>query len=179
MAVTNKTLQEILANVNGASFISFDTLTDVTLTGGKKNPHQGRVKKLHEGAQVMVFQNKKSNAYENMVKRRLEAEGKDPESFELSPRKWGTRIPETPFIEHNGGLYLEVIFLKPGKTTLLVDGKVYDEKIHGEIAGLERKVDEESQGGLENKVEVRTFKASSIRQIRVNKEEFIPLNPAV
>jgi hypothetical protein len=162
-------LQNILANVNGASFISIDSLTEVKLKGGKSNPFQGRVTKHMTGASVMVFQNKKSNAYENMVFRRLEKEGKNPASFVLGERAWGKRIPETPFIEHNGGIYLEVIFLKPGKTQILVDGKPYS----GEIPGLEApKVDEESQGGLDDKVVIRTFKADSIKTVRVDHQVF-------
>lgn len=163
-------LQNILANVNGNSFISIDSVTEVKLKGGVKNPFQGRVTKRMKGASVMVFQNKKSNAYENMVQRRLVQEGKDPESFVLGERKWGTRIPETPFIEHKGGIYLEVIFLRPGKTELLVDGKPYS----GEIPGLEAaEVDEDSQGGLNNKVVIRTFKEASVTAVRVDKQEFV------
>jgi hypothetical protein len=163
-------LQNILAQVNGASFISIDTLTEVKLTGGKKNPMQGRVTKAMVGASVMVFQNKKSNAYENMVQRRLVQEGKDPASFELSPRKWGQRIPNTPFVEHNDQIYLEVIFLKSGKVTYLVDGLPFD----GEIEGLpSNEPDEDSQGGLSNKVIVRSFKAASIKRIRVDHQEFV------
>jgi hypothetical protein len=163
-------LQNILANVNGNSFISIDSLTDVKLKGGKANPFQGRVTKRMTGASVMVFQNKKSNAYDNMVKRRLEKEGKSPESFVLGERAWGTRVPETPFITHKDAIYLEVIFLRPGKTQLLVDGKPYS----GEIPGLEEKVvDEDSQGGLDNKVIIRTFKEASITALRVDHQEFV------
>lgn len=163
-------LQNILANVNGASFISIDTLTEVKLKGGKSNPFQGRVTKAHVGASVMVFQNKKSNAYENMVNRRLVAEGKDPASFKLGERAWGKRIPETPFIEHNDQTYLEVIFLKAGKTTYLVDGLPFADQIQG----LEsNEPDEDSQGGLQNKVIVRSYKCSSIKRIRVDHQEFV------
>lgn len=163
-------LQNILANVNGNSFISIDSVTEVKLKGGKANPFQGRVTKRMTGASVMVFQNKKSNAYENMVQRRLVKEGKNPASFVLGERAWGKRIPETPFIEHKGGIYLEVIFLKPGKTELLVDGKPYT----AEIPGLETvEVDEDSQGGLHDKVIIRTFKEASITAVRVDKQEFV------
>lgn len=171
-------LQEIFQNVNGASFISIDTLTGVTLAGGKKNPHQGRITKASTGASVMVFQNKKTNAYENMVKRRLEAEGKSADDFQLSPRKWGTRVPETPFVTHKDALYLEVIFLKPGKSTLLLDGLPMTEKQKAEIEGLpddEKDEGPEIQGGLsaKNQVIIRTFKADSVIRVRVDKEEHV------
>ena len=125
-------LKDLMKEVNGASFVSIDTLTDVKLLGGKKNPMIGRVTKRGVGHSVMVFQNKKTNGYEAMVQRRLEKEGKNPESFTLGPRQWGTRITDTPFVEHNGQTYLEVIFLKSGKVDYLVDGQEFA----GEIEGL-------------------------------------------
>ena len=158
-------LEEILKDVNGSTFISIDTSTVPVLRGGKANPQQGHINKIMIGANVMVFQNKTASAYGNMVQRRLIAEGKNPESFELSPRTWGERRPGTPFIEHNGELYLEVIFLRPGKV----------EYKHGvrpimkeDIQGLNEQVDA-MQGGLENKVVIRTFKVASIKRIVVNK----------
>lgn len=157
-------LEQILANVNGASFISIDSETTPTLLGGRKNAMQGQIRKVMIGANVMVFQNKNGSAYDAMVQRRLVAEGKDPESFQLGERKWGERKPGTPFIEHNGELYLEVIFLRPGKV----------EYKHGvrpiEAANVEglKEPKEAEQGGLDNKVIIRTFKADSIKRIVVD-----------
>lgn len=161
-------LKDLMAQVNGSTFISIDTITDVKLTGGKKNPFQGRVTKRTTGSTVMVFQNKTTNAYENMVKRRLEQEGKSQDDFVLGPRMWGTRIENTPFVEHNGQLYLEVIFLKAGKSELLVDGQQYT----GEIEGLPAEREESEQGGLSNKVIIRTFKVGSIKAITINKQRY-------
>lgn len=159
--------QLIENNVNGASFIALDTETAVTLSGGKANPMQGRVTKLTLGSNVMIFTNKKSNAYDNMVKRRLESEGKDPESFQLSPRKWGTRRPNTPFVDHNDSVYLEVIFLRAGTTTYLLDGKPIAKEA---IIGLKEKSEEAEQGGLDNKVIIRTYSVESIKCITINRE---------
>lgn len=156
-------------HVNGATFISIDTKTDVTLLGGKKNPMQGRVQKSTTGSNVMVFQNKTTNAYENMVNRRLEKEGK-PVVFEVGPRKWGTRIPNTPFVEHNGELYLEVIFLRAGEVQYLLDGQPVDK---ADIEGLAEKPDYEGQGGLDNKVIIRTFKVSSIVGFTIDKQKYV------
>src|SRR6185369_4321349 len=148
----------VFAGVNGSTFVGVDAVTKPTLLGGKGNPQQGRVTKILRDASVMVFQNKRSNAYENMVRRRLALEGKEPFDWELGPRSWGTRIPETPIIEHekDGVLfyYLEVIFLKPGKTTLLLDNNL----VHrDDILGLKdhTDTDPDSQGGLDNKVVIR------------------------
>lgn len=160
--------QLICDNCNGATFISLDTETEVKLLGGKSNPFQGRVTKRVVGSNVMVFQNKKTNAYENMVERRLIAEGKDPSSFQLGPRAWGTRVEGTPIIEHNEGEYLEVIFLRAGEVTYLVDGIPTPKEA---IQGIADKV-EGVQGGLNNKVIIRTYALESIKAITINKERY-------
>lgn len=163
---------QALSNVNGASFVGFDALTPVTLTGGKKNPHQGRVQKLMTGAQVMCFQNKKVNGYEEMVRRRLLAEGKDPETFVLGERLWGNRVPNLPIVEHEKDgvkkTYMEVIFLKAGKVTYLLDGTPVDP---AEIQGI-KEASEGEQGGLSNKVVIRTFDTNNVIQLRVDGQVF-------
>lgn len=157
-----ETAQAAFDTLEGGTFVGMDTVTDVKLTGGKKNAQQGRVTKQMTGAQVMCFTNSKTNAYDAMVRRRLEAEGKDPDSFELGPRAWGQRIVGTPFVEHNGKHYLEVIFLKSGAVQYLLDGQPVDETA---IEGLpDRK--EGEQAGLENKVVIRTFALDSIVELR-------------
>lgn len=156
--------------IQGASFIGIDTHVDVKLTGGKSNPQQGRVTKRMTGATVMAFTNQNVNAYQQMVKRRLEKEGKDPEDFVMSGRAWGVRIPNMPIVEHKGTYYLETIFLKPGHVEYLLDGVVVPES---EIEGLPiRKVDADSQGGVEDKVIVRDFKAESIVALRIGGIEY-------
>ena len=164
--------KKLLENVNGASFVGIDTETVVALTGGKGNPQKGRVTKVVTGSSVMVFQNKNANGYENMVERRLAAEGKDSKSFELGPRKWGTRITNTPFIEHDKDgttkHYLEVIFLNAGEVNYLLDGKPIDKV---DVIGLP-KPRPSGQGGLENQVIIRSYALDSIRAIRIDKTEY-------
>ena len=159
-------------NVSGASFVGIDTLTEVKLTGGKKNPQQGRITKRMVGAQVMVFQNKTINGYAAMIARRLAAEGKDAASFELGERAWGTRVPNMPIIEHfkDGATayYLEVIFLKAGAVSYFQDGAPIAKS---DIVGMADK-EEGEQGGLENKVIIRSFKADSITEVRVDRKTF-------
>jgi hypothetical protein len=158
-------VKNVLETINGATFAGLDTVTQVKLKGGKKNPFQGRVTKMTKGSTVMLFTNKNSNAYENMVKRRLEQEGKDPSSFELKPRAWGQRVPNTPFVEHKEKNYLECVFIKGGKSVYLVDGEEIEKD---QIEGLEdAPVNEDSQGGVENKVVIRTYAIDSIAEIRV------------
>jgi len=162
------TAKTVFASLAGGTFVGLDSLTTPVLKGGKKNAMQGRVTKLMYDAQVMCFSNNNSNAYENMVRRRLEAEGKEADSFELSPRAWGTRIAGTPFVEHKGKYYLEVIFMRAGKSTYFLDGA---EICKSSIEGLDDKPEGE-QGGLENKVIIRTFALESIVALRANGQEW-------
>ena len=152
-------------NINGMTPIGLSTVTVPKLRGGRANPHQGRITKHMSGANVMLFQNKRVHGYDAMVKRRLVMEGKNPANFVLSPRKWGTRIPETPFVEHNGNLYREVIFLHAGEVHYELDGKPIAAE---DIQGLDLNRREARQGGLSDKVIVRTFKVEGITRIVIN-----------
>lgn len=164
-------LQQIINNnVNGATFVTIDTLTTVLLTGGRNNLFQGRLQKQVIGSNVMVFQNKTTNGYENMVRRRLTDEGKDPNGFQLQPRKWGVRISNTPFVEHNDNLYLEVIFLKCGDVSYLLDGQPCDPTT---IEGFSARHQEAEQGGLDNKVIVRTYSVDSIGGVAINHHHYV------
>jgi hypothetical protein len=161
-------LKEIVDNVNGTTFAGIDTITAVKLKGGKKNPMQGRVTKRTVNSNVMIFSNTDNSPYETMVKRRMEEEGKDPSIFELKPRAWGTRVGKSPFIEHKGNYYLEVIFRTSGKTTYYLDGKEIEKS---DIEGLDEKekdaAEDTSQGGISNKVIIRTFAIDSIEEVRM------------
>lgn len=175
---TQSALVEMLKSVNGASFISITTSTIPTIrkTLGERgnttpNPHFGRVRKVMTDAVVMVFQNKLTNGYENMVNRRLIAEGKDPASFTLGPRKWGTRLENLPIVEHNGEYYLEVIFLKPGNVQYYLDQHIIDPDL---IQGMHTAdLGDDQQGGLENQVVIRSFKFDSITKIKIDGNTFV------
>lgn len=158
------TAQAVFGALAGGTFVGIDTRTEVKLTGGRKNPQQGRVTKVMRGAQVMVFTNAEVNAYAAMVRRRLAAEGLDPESFVLGERVWGARIPGTPFVEHNGRHYLETIFMRPGAVEYELDGEPVSPSM---IEGLPvARIDPDSQAGLGDKVVVRTFALDSIMGLR-------------
>lgn len=158
-----ETAQKAFAALEGATFVGMDTETPVKLKGGKKNPQQGRVTKVMRGAQVMSFSNTNGSAYAAMVKRRLEQEGKDADSFEVGARAWGERIAGTPFVEHKGNHYLEVIFLTAGETEYQLDGQPVQEV---DIEGLPDKPESNGQGGLERKVVIRTFKLENVTELR-------------
>lgn len=157
--------------VNGVKMASIDTKTKVHLKGGQSNPLQGKVSKLTLGSSVMLYSNTASNGYETLVKRRLAEEGKDPEQFKLGVRPWGERVPGTPIITHKGKVYIEVVYLKPGVTTH-VDDNSQELKVD-QIPGYpETVVTETSQGGLDNKVIIRTIAMDSLINIRIDGQEY-------
>ena len=159
----------IRSALTGATFVGLDTLTGVTLKGGKSNPMQGRITKRVTGSNVMVFDRGGDNGgYDAMVQRRLAAEGKDPATFTLSPRAWGIRDDRGPFVRHKGKTYLEVIFLSSGEVEYLLDGNPIAKS---DIEGLQEST-EGAQGGLTNKVIIRTYDADSVTAFRIGGKEY-------
>lgn len=161
-------LKELVNQFNGATIISLDLCTVPKLKGGKSNPHKDQIAKITTGASVMMFQNKNSSGYDNMIKRRLIAEGKNPESFVLGERSWGTRLPNSPIVHHinkdgEENFYLEVIFLNEGTTHYELNGTPIAK---ADIIGLDSKTEEGEQGGLSNKVIIRTPNVASITKIK-------------
>ena len=224
MATQMHNVKTVLAALRGVSFIGLDMETLVTLSGGQKNPMQGRVTKRVIGSTVLVAQNKNTNTYANMVHNRLtqqylnealakaedaksslldilsqaeldelaakienaleaaEGERRDraEEAFQLSPRKWGERIPNTPFIQHvkkgnvHTDYYLDTIFLRAGKVEYLLDGNPIDEdKIEG-LKKTEAKEGAHIQGGLkaEDQVQVRSIGLASVLAIRTGGQNY-------
>ena len=162
MEKKSKAILAALKQLNGTAIAAIDTFTPVKLTGGKKNAMQGKIFKKVTGANIMFFCNINCNGYENMVNRRLEKEGKEP--FTLSPRSWGERVPGTPFVAHKGSIYVEAIFLKaPTKITYFYDDKEIDKK---DIIGLPEK-SEGDQGGLDNKVIIRTYNIENVTSLKM------------
>jgi len=111
-----------------------------------------------------------------------EAERKETaeERFEVSARKWGERVPNTPIIRHvktgevHPNFYLDTIFLNAGKTEFFLDGKPIAEDA---IQGYEKPVLKEGaqiQGGLkaENQVIVRSIGLASILSIRTGGQNY-------
>ena len=156
-------IHTLLDSIKGSTFAAMDTITEVKLKGGKKNPMLGRVTKHTTGQRVQLFTSHKG--YMNMVNRRLESEGKVA-NFTPKPLPWGKRVEDSPLIENNGKFYIQMIFQKGGESTYYLDNKVIDK---ADIEGLDEKEVTSGRQGLEdeNSVIVRTFALDSIREIRM------------
>jgi hypothetical protein len=173
-------LKQTLSQFQGATFASLDTVTVPVLLGGKQNPFQGKIEKQCKSHRVMLFTNKRTNAYDNMVRRHLEQAGLDPTSFKLGELPWGERVPNSPFIICKGKHYLQCVFLEAGnveyrmrETVCLSETNMSlcflkDEMIQKEqIEGLSDKTGSEHQGLERSKqVIVRTYAVDSIVAIR-------------
>lgn len=108
--------------------------------------------------------------------RRQQAE----EAFTVSPRKWGERIPNSPFIQHtkagevHTNYYLDTIWLRAGSTEFFLDGQHIDEK---DIEGYEKPAVKEGanvQGGLkaDDQVIVRSIGLDSILRIKTGGTDY-------
>lgn len=169
MPLTFNEAKALLDNISGCTFAAMDTVTKPILKGGKSNPMQGRIEKRATGHRIMLFSNKESNGYLNKVRRELEREGKNPDSFQLGPLPWGERVPNSPFIANKGKYYLQCIFLESGAVDYRLDGEPIAKEA---IQGLNERSGAEHQGlESENEVIVRTFSLESIEALRAFNEE--------
>ena len=173
--ITNaiRSLLGLLTNVKGNTFVSADCVTSVKLKGGKSNPYQNRITK-HSTINGQLFSNQEYNAYEAMVNRRLEAEGK-PADFTVAARRWGTRVSGTPIIEHKGNYYMEVNVKSVSNTFYKVDGDGHYSRSELEAMGVTGFPVSSGSGrqGLEddNAVILRTYRFDSLRNVRMHRQE--------
>lgn len=194
-------IMDVLETVKGSSFASIDTMTEMGLrsrldeskevsdtlsavvraflrSGIKKNPYVGKIFRRVDSTSVQLFTNSKTNGYENMVKRRLEKEGKSADDFSVGKPVWGSRIADLPIVEHNGEYYLECIVQGPGTATYYFDTENkknrYVEIPYSEIIGTSPVTEStKGQGGLEGRVNIVRYRLSSLRGIRVGGAEFV------
>lgn len=99
--MTHTELRDLLLSIDGATFVSFSSITDPSWARTKGNPYVGKVKKHSRVNGVINW------VYENAVNRQRKREGLEAD-FEAHPRKWGQRLAGTPFVVHKGKVYLEV-----------------------------------------------------------------------
>lgn len=147
----------VFKRIKGCTFASLDTVTI---------PSPG-FRMVTMGTQVILFTNKTGGSgYERMVKRRLEAAGKDPLTFSVGDLPWGERVPNTPLIVHKQKLYLQTVLLRPGDSGFFVGNFKVDPL---DYPFLKPDVYEGFSQGLpiDNRVRVRTFKLESIESIHI------------
>lgn len=174
--VTPEELKDLLMSRKGANFVSFESETDARLrkTG---NPF-GEVRKTSKVNGMINW------VYANAVNRQRSREGQpvgedgEVEHFEPKPRKWGTRIKGTPFVENNGKLYVEIkverTLSKP--TYRDADGNVLTAE---QVAPFLPKRKKNARQGVDKEVILRDYSMDNIRRIKVNGETFVVRNRKV
>lgn len=152
-------IEDVLGEIKGCTFASLDAET---------MPSKG-IRKMTVGASVILFTNRtEESGYANMVKRRLEAAGKDPASFVLSDLPWGTKITGSPLVFHKGKYYLQCVLLNPGRITTFIGSR----EVSSDILSKDGK--ETNQPLPKGKeVIVHTYGLLSISAIRLLGEEIV------
>lgn len=111
-------LKNLLEEINGCTFATIDIATC---------PSPG-IRKVTTGKRVILFTNKKSSGYDNLVRRRLIEAGKNPDNFATGELQWGQRVPNSPLIVHGDRYYIECVELTEGSSRFfLLDGKEVNE----------------------------------------------------
>jgi hypothetical protein len=162
--ITRAALVSILEiKASHATFVALRTRTDARLrkTG---NPYPN-VRKLSR-TQVVI-----GHKYENSVNNQRKREGSEP-TFEAMPRKWGERKAGTPFVEHNGKLYLECGMLR------VLDEPQYIAESGDELPReaiepfLPTKGSNAEHQGVEKEVILRDYAIESITEITIDGERY-------
>lgn len=107
-------------SIKGCQPVTLYTRTKANLTGGKSCPYQGAIK-------LSIVNGMVGGYYQNAVNNALERMGADPD-FVPGPRKWGNRVPGTPFVEHRGKRYVEIHVKNTTVVRYEKDGEVIDRK---------------------------------------------------
>lgn len=158
-------LENLLAEVEGCTFASIDTETE---------PSSG-ILKVTKGQRIILFTNKKSSGYDNMVKRRLMEAGKNPDNFVLGELPWGMRVPNSPLIEHKGKTYLQCIHLTDGESKYAL--KSTGVEVDPELLGLrQRRTNQGLAAGDE--VIVSCYNLDNIERITLMGETLVAEKPS-
>jgi hypothetical protein len=159
---TMSMISKLLAPLSGNTFVGVTALTVPSLSGGKKNPHLGRITK-RSILTIQVFKDG-TKGYINKRQKELDAKG-DGEIFKISDRAWGQRLSGTPFFTHtkaNGEYaeYIEGIVTSVTSVQWLLDGNPIDK---GDVEGVKPSTDE----GFA----YRNWKLASLEELRAFGEE--------
>lgn len=181
IAVTPDQLGIELAQIEKAVPVTIVATTEVVMNknvvidGVKEpNPYHGRVFKTQE-SNVFVAMD-----YETAVNKRLIKEGKDAD-FEVQARTWGESIGKSPVImnEKNGQVtyYLQTFFVTSNKPKVSYEVRDEDGTMRiadkSEFEAYLKPASTSSSQGLDNEIQVRSFKLSNIKEVRANGKIYV------
>lgn len=159
----------LLSLIKGCTIASLDAVTF---------PSVG-IRKVTTGQRVMLFTNQETSGYENMVKRRLAEEGKNPDNFVIGDLPWGARMPGTPLFVHKDkkgevNYYLQTIELSPGRKKYFIGNTEVDPAELG-FKGKEFATNQGLSPG--NEVVVSTYNIVHITKLVCLGQEIVDVSP--
>lgn len=147
-----------------ATFVSFVAKTKPKMKK-KGNPFKDR--KVEKVAHVYGIVNFR---YQNSVNNQRVRENKE-DDFQSAPRKWGKRIPKTPFVEHKDKKYLEVKRERV-EYTFYIDGQEIGED-QAQVLEQYLYSSEPKRQKVNNTIVLRDYKLESIEQLKANNQMYI------
>ena len=171
-SLTHTQFFEIIKGTQGAAIVGLEAITDAKpLKTG--NPFNGINK--HVRAVGFVGAN-----YGEAVKREGERQGADASAFVASPRPYGEWLVPNKVATHKGELYLRTQSTpnqrrkQPARLLAYRDnsGKFLSKDEVKPFLPKKTESAKQAAAGLVGKVDVREYKFSSIRKVRVNGETF-------
>jgi hypothetical protein len=163
-------LQKILQNLGACKFVSITAETVPSLKSPKTN---GLVNP--DGSSRIVKRSKVTLAtgdnmdYKSIVNGRLKKQGEN-EVAEVQPRKWGERVPNTPFVMHKGQLYLETLILGVSDTRYFLDGQEVKKSDIAQFLSEKPNSDTYDLGSFAPIW--RDYKLANIREITTDKQTY-------
>ena len=159
----SQSIIDLLINYTGHSFIGLTTLTDARAkkTG---NPFGKILKKTRLLANIGFHY---ANSLDNQAKR----EGKDID-FDIKPRRWGVRLPNTPLVEHKGKHYLEYKAESVQSVEYFTEeGEQIEKDLIKEFLPQPRH--SSTQNDLDKKIILRDVAIENIISLRISKKVYL------
>jgi hypothetical protein len=167
--MTPEELRDMLSNLRGTTFVTFQALTDPRLLAN--HPITGQPNPFRDAMKVSKVNGTIGFIYENSVNRQREREELTAD-FVAMPRRWGRRINGTPLVEHNGEHYLEVKVEKS-----YFHGYIRQHPITGQWEMLPTEAVDEylpprrpTRQGVRKEVILRDYTISNIRELQLRGE---------
>ena len=161
--LNSQSIIDLLINYNGHSFVGLTTLTDARAkkTG---NPFGKILKKTRLLANIGFH-------YANSLNSQAKREGKEID-FDIKPRRWGVRLPNTPLVEHKGKHYLEYKAENVQSVEYFTEKGEQIEKSQIEEF-LPQKRHSSTQKELDKKIILRDVAIENIISLRISKNVYL------
>lgn len=166
LKITEKKLLNILENIKGTTAVSIVSITIpkyLKQSRTKREPFPFKIlpKKISVVSGMIGFN------YQNSVNnQRLREEKQD--DFVAEPRKWGERVPKTPFVTYKDEYYLEIKVQSSESVYLLRNKPIAKELLEDFLPKSSS-----SRQELDKEVILRDYKISNIYTIKLMNEVYI------